>query len=237
MYSNKSKEYTIDQGCPWYEAQQQFGAPNVNWCEPTQCSVINEPANAWSNLPYLIVALVLYKKLKNKPLNTFSWTIAIMGLFSFTYHATNNYLSQFFDFIGMFLMMSFVLAFEVKRFFSSDKVSFCSIYWFLVFLNTLTFTLFGIVDWPVQTIMMINTLPIIALEMIASWRDQKLHKLNYFVLSIGSLAIAQGFALVDIHRIYCKPDNLFFHGHVIWHIVSALGMLFAGLHLKKIKDS
>ena len=70
-YSNKVKEFTIEPGCPWYEAQQSYGAPNVNWCEPTVCSVINEPANTWSNLPYLLVSLVLIKKMKDQPLKNF----------------------------------------------------------------------------------------------------------------------------------------------------------------------
>ncbi len=53
LYDNSKIEYTISADCPWYEAQHLFGPPNVNWCEPTVCKIINEPANTYSNLALL----------------------------------------------------------------------------------------------------------------------------------------------------------------------------------------
>ena len=59
LFSNAHREFTISPQCPWYEAQQAYGPPNVNWCEQTVCHIINEPANTWSNLIFLFVGLII----------------------------------------------------------------------------------------------------------------------------------------------------------------------------------
>ena len=48
----------LSPGCPWYELSE-LRLPNFDWCEAQRCSYVVEPANAWSNLAYVIVGLVL----------------------------------------------------------------------------------------------------------------------------------------------------------------------------------
>ena len=42
-------------GCPWFESVQTYGVPNVKWCENTLCSIVNEPANAYSNFLFVMI--------------------------------------------------------------------------------------------------------------------------------------------------------------------------------------
>ena len=235
-YSNDVRELTISPGCPWYDAQQSFGAPNVNWCEPTICSIINEPANTWSNLPYIIVGLLLLRILKDRELKPFGLIVIFMGIMSGVYHASNNYMTQLADFIGMFTMMSFLISFNLKRLSSKLFCNFYATFWFFVFLNTLIFLCFDIMNLPVQKIMLINTVPILILDLLAGVREQKLHKYQFFLATFALLGAAQAFAIVDIQRIYCEPDNQWLHGHVVWHCLSAVAMLFAGLHIKRMRN-
>ena len=232
-YDTKT-EFTIEPGCPWYEAQQTYGAPNVNWCEPTQCSWISEPANTWSNLAYILVAVALIGKLRKSPGSWFPLIIFLMGALSFIYHASNNYLSQILDFVGMFLMMSFLLAFNFQRLFGSKRIFF-SWYWFFMFLNTLAFLLFDLFDQPVQKLMLYNAVPALALEAVNGVMERSLRSYRYLVVAFLLLIIAQAAAIADIQRIYCAPNNVFLHGHVIWHLVSAGAMYFIGLHIKEIQ--
>lgn len=236
LYSNKIHEMTIAPNCPWYDAQQAFGAPNVNWCEPTICSIINEPANTWSNLGYIFAGLILMRAIKDPLLKTFGPILIFMGIMSGVYHSTNNYFTQLGDFIGMFTMMSFLLTFNLQRVFSQSFKNFYATYWFFVFLNTLIFISFDILDMAVQKIMLINTIPIILLDLIAGVKEQKLKSYKFLVLASLSLIVAQAFSIIDIKRIYCEPENVFLHGHVIWHLLSALGMLFAGFHIQRMKN-
>lgn len=236
-YSNQVREFTIEPGCPWYEAQQSYGAPNVNWCEPTQCTIINEPANTWSNLAYILVALVLIRKLRDANIRMFPYAVILMGLASGIYHASNNYLTQYLDFVGMFLMMSFLLAFNINRLLKNLNLGFSSIFWFFMFVNSTAFMVFDIVDSPVQKMILFNAIPIIIFDLLAGWNEGILNRYKYFVLSILFLGIAQTCAIMDIKRIYCEPGNLWLHGHVLWHLIGSLGMLFIGLHMKKVVDS
>ena len=232
-YTNEAKEMTIEPGCPWFEAQQTYGAPNVNWCEPMVCGYINEPANTWSNLPYLIIGLVLLKKIKTQPLRAFPYAVFVMGALSFVFHATNNYLTQYLDFLGMFLMMSFLVAFNFKRLFP-HSFRFFSVYWFWVFLNSMLFTLFGIMDIAVQWIMYINFAPIVLLELYNGYKANQLKSYGFLGLALISIIVAQTFAILDITRTWCEPENLILHGHVVWHFFAAAGMYFAAMHLQRV---
>ena len=95
-------------GCPWHEAAERLGAPNIKWCESTACAWVSEPANTWSNLAYLLVALVVGWQCRRSTHPELRWmapALFLMGLLSGIYHASNLYLTQVLDFLGMFLFI------------------------------------------------------------------------------------------------------------------------------------
>ena len=227
------KEFTVDPGCPWYEAQQTYGAPNVNWCEPTQCGYINEPANTWSNLPFLIFGILIFQKARKSLTSFFGVNVFLMGVFSFTYHASNNFLTQYIDFLGMFLVMSFLLTFATIRFFQKTWEDFYKLFWAFFSIHCVIFMIFDITLIPVQYIMALNALPVLFMEVGSSLRSGELLKIYYFWLGLAGMILAQGFAIMDIQRIYCNPENLWFHGHVMWHLISSLAMVAFAFHIQK----
>jgi hypothetical protein len=237
MYSNSNKEFTIEEGCPWYKEQQKYGPPNVNWCEPTQCSIINEPANAWTNVTFFLIGALILRKissLQDKVLKEFAWAVIVMGLFSFTYHASNNYFSQFFDFLGMYLVTSFPMAIQIKRIKSENPQEYYSWFWFLMFLQTCLFWFFSFWGIAVQQTILLPVVFILLLEFWATRVEKKkFFQWNAFFQCLIFLVIAQTASQLDLRRIYCEPDNLFFHGHAIWHILSGIGMYFLARHLKE----
>jgi hypothetical protein len=237
LYDNSKREMTVQKGCPWYEAQQEYGAPNVNWCEPTRCSIVNEPANTWSNLGFILFGFLLIKKLnefKEKTLAHFGWAVIWMGILSLTYHASNNYLMQFLDFVGMYLMTSFVIAFNIQRVMGKDPRKLYSVYWFLVAVNCSMFMVFDITDIPVQKTVMGNVIPLVILDLIAAKKEGSFKLYKFFGLGIVFLVVAQVFSQLDLKRVWCEPDNIFLHGHAIWHVLASIGMLFTGFHISTI---
>ena len=113
MYPNPHTEM-----CPWYDAAEMFGAPNVKWCETTLCSWISEPANTWSNLLYMVFAVIIIAQNGKDSRYELRWmgpAMFLMGLFSLVYHASNNYLTQLFDFIGMYLLVFWMLVINLRR--------------------------------------------------------------------------------------------------------------------------
>lgn len=233
-YNNLNREYTIEKGCPWYEAQQAYGPPNVNWCEPTNCTYINEPANTWSNLGYILIALAFIRKINEPMIRIFGLCVFFMGLLSGVYHATNNYFTQFFDFVGMFFMMSFLLAFNLQRLVGNNPRKINAPFWFFMFVNTCIFMSFDIMNIAVQKIILINASVLIVMDILAGLKESRIIEYKFFLLSIFFLAVAQAFSVIDIKRIYCNPENVFLHGHALWHLCGAIGMLFAGLHVKRM---
>lgn len=233
LYTAKPVEITIEPHCPWHNGQVTYGTPNVDWCEPTVCSWINEPANTWSNLPFLLVGLWLWKKIANPVVKSFGLVVFVMGFLSAVYHATNNLVTQYFDFVGMALMTSFLLAFVTRRIRNQKQNSFDQHFWFFLSLNLLILLFLGLLKLPVQLMLLLNTIPILFAELYCIFVLKKTRKVYFFVASFVILVIAQIFAQIDLKRIYCDPNNLILHGHVIWHCLCAVAMGFAGLHLRE----
>lgn len=223
MYTN-NYEYTIEAHCPWHDHQQLFGPPNVNWCEPTICSWINEPFNAWSNLSYIIAALFIVFYFKSSSHKKYAYIVLFTGLVSFIYHSTNNFLTQYIDFLGMLALLAFVIAFNTLRAKADLKkmnTYFVGALSFLVIL----LNLFLALKIPIQLIVVLGCLFIVAQELKIYFKSLKGYKLRYFILSLFLLTLGQIFALLDHQRIYC-PTQLWITGHVLWHIFggSALGI-------------
>ena len=233
MYSAKPIEISIEPQCPWHNGQVTYGTPNVDWCEPTVCEWINEPANTWSNLPFLLVGLWLWKKTKNTVVQSFGLIVFVMGFLSAVYHATNNLVTQYFDFVGMALMTSFLLAFVCRRIRNKVQNSFDHYFWFFFSLNLLILLFLGLLKLPVQLFLLINTIPILLAEFYCIFVLKKTRKVYFFATSFIVLIIAQVFAQIDLKRIYCEPNNMILHGHVIWHVLCAMAMAFAGLHIRE----
>ncbi len=104
-------------GCPWHQLAEDYGHPVVKYCEETLCSWISEPANTWSNLGFLVCAIVLYKWSRGKDplLRYFPWAMLIMGAGSFYYHMSNTYITQVADYIGMYVLVYWFVLINLRR--------------------------------------------------------------------------------------------------------------------------
>ena len=107
--------------CPWSPLRALFGPPNVNWCEASLCGWIEEPANALSNIAYLLTALWIlrasrFQAGKARKENTLlAVVVYVMGFCSLVYHASNNFGTQLLDFLGMFLYVSVLGTYNIRR--------------------------------------------------------------------------------------------------------------------------
>ncbi len=236
LFESHSIPIQIPPGCPWHEAQVHFGTPNVDWCEPTRCALITEPLNTWSNLAFLVAGLWILLRFRHVAIRGFAWIVIVMGLFSAIYHATNNALSQYLDFFGMILMMSALLALLTIRLWYSSEVILKRSFLFFILLNLVVLWALYVAQVPIQSLILINMLPIVIGEVCyilfynkisLGWRSWV-----FLVLSVVVLILAQVFAQLDLKRIYCDPEG-YLHGHVLWHIFCALGMVTTSYHLEQ----
>lgn len=225
--------------CPWYQITESQGAPNIKWCEETLCQWISEPANTWSNLGYLIVALIItYIAFKNRHsfnLKQFGPIIFFMGAMSFFYHQSNFYGSQILDFVGMFFFVGWAMGMNLIRLgkMSSNKLIPFNIVVAVIF--TISMHIMYVTGIKFQGIVLLSAFIIIATEILA---QRKLKTdIGWFMAAIGTLIVAFGFSISDGKRIWCDPTQhgWFSQGHALWHWTAAVAMYFIYKHYAQDK--
>jgi hypothetical protein len=212
-------------GCPWHEMAAMFGGPNIKWCEETICHWISEPANTLSNVAYLIVAFGIWRGAKGKTkIKHLAVAIALMGIFSAVYHASNFSLTQLADFVGMFIALGFLLGMSCSSLWPGQHLSPMRFSFRVVIFFTPVSVVMYVFQWPAQILIMILGGTLAALEITHVLKTK---------LRIRELAAACLFAIlaaaatfVDHRRILCIPGHHVIQGHALWHVFSATALWF-----------
>jgi len=222
--------------CPWYPYSELFGAPNVNWCEETLCHWISEPANTYSNVAYLVVAILLSLfalKKSHKDTDVIIKLTFLLGIASGFYHMSLNYLGQFLDLGFIFLLTFWMISLNIKKI----KVD-------MTYKDQWKFTLIGsglfLIIMQVMYFTNVYFQPLVGVGvLLLLWSEFKTRKLNktkikyhFLCASVVTILAGQTFSALDLERVYCDPSNHLFNGHSIWHILSAIsiGLIFFHWH-------
>lgn len=221
--------------CPWRASADLLGAPNIKWCEATLCGWISEPANTWSNLLYLLFAVVILLQNRRSLHMELRWmgpAMFAMGLLSGAYHASNNYLSQVLDFIGMFLLVFWFLVINLRRNRWIAPGALVPAYIGLVVVGVGLVHAMYLVHWPFQWLIALATVATVATEFSARRHAAQRVALGRFLASLLLMGVAQAASLLDLTRAWCDPDNHFVQGHAVWHLASALALYLACQHYR-----
>lgn len=223
-------------GCFWHEAAEKFGASNIKWCEQTLCNVISEPANTWSNLALLAFGLLIYKMAKSSRSSALKWipfAFLFMAAASFFYHASNFYISQVFDFLGIYLLIHWLLALNLIRARIFKTKGALIFYAAFIVMNSLALHLMYLFHYKFQVLVAFAGVLIFVTEFWARKKGSTPSQTIWFKLSAGTIIIAQSFSLVDLTRVMCEPSNHLVQGHAIWHILSGLSLFFYFKHIRQ----
>lgn len=223
-------ENCVEPGCPWYGLYERFGPPNVKWCEERLCAWVNEPANTWSNIGYLAAGLWIVRRARaesSRPGEVFGWVVFAMGLGSLVYHATNNFLTQVGDFLGMFAMVYFIVAANLWRMGRTSNPGL----WYaaLVLGSTASLPFLNKAGFPIQWLMVVTAAMVIGSELLARRREAP-GPWRSFAVAAVLLGVAESFSLADLKRLWCDPSNHWLQGHAVWHWLAALAMPFLYEH-------
>jgi hypothetical protein len=231
--------------CPYDQYRETYGPPNIKWCEDRLCGYVEEPANTWSNVAYLIIAIIVAYRYRPRgatpgyQLVELGVVVFLMGALSLIYHATNNYISQLFDFFGMFFYMSLLLAWNIRRLGVVSTVrGHTIVYAALIGINHWLLFYVPAFEIPIQAIITWNVAAIVGSEALIFLLRQK-HpfygsrgpdlpagdgRYRWFWAGLAMMAIAMAFSWSDISRTWCDPEDHFWQGHAMWHIFSALSI-------------
>ncbi|MDA8792443.1 ceramidase [Bacteriovoracaceae bacterium] len=226
--------HSIEPHCPYYAFSEMVGGPNVKWCEQTVCGYFNEPNLTWTNLTYIFMAIFFIwhvRKIARSEFTYFAWSIFFTGLFSFIYHATNNWISQYGDFFGMYLMLSAIIGLNLSRAsIITTKLTMASFYFIFVLAFTVLFFISPSINFPVQFIVVIGVIIILITEFLATKKSSEPISHVNFVTSLFFFIVAITFSILDHKRILCSPDNHWFQGHGMWHMVATVAFIFTYRH-------
>lgn len=223
-------------GCPW-QGLAAYGPANVKWCEQRLCAWVNEPANAWSNLAFVLVALVIWRIGRGRAATGlqrwFAPLVAVMGACSFVYHASNVWLTQVFDFLGMYLFCCLLLGLNVVRLGWLAERALPRVYLGTVLGLTVVTAGSVRIGAPIQGIVLVLIVATVATEGLCRRRTRG-YALGGFFAALGLMAAAIVCSLLDVTRVWCDPDH-WLQGHAAWHVLSALSLLPAFLHYRQFR--
>ena len=224
--------------CPWYDSAELFGAPNLKWCEASLCGWVSEPANTWSNVAYLLVALLVWLQCRRSAHLELRWmgpAMALMGLLSALYHASNNYLTQMFDFVGMYLLIFWLLTINLRRNGWIQMRRQVPVFVGLLLMGVLLVHLMYLSQLRFQVLIALISMAILITEFSARRDPKERVQLRNFWAGVALILLAQTASLADLNRVLCDPDNHWLQGHALWHLLSAAALYFSVQHYRQLR--
>lgn len=242
----------LEKGCPWYEISQ-MAPPNVKWCEASQCSIIVEPANTWSNLAFIVAGIAMWmwaNRENSKTMKLFGPAAIIVGVTSLVYHASYNFITQVGDFIGMFLFAGLLVTLNLRRLKIISFQHQVKFYVGQVAVFTGLVFVFYTLNLPYQALVVLQILVIVGAEVALMSKPnealiplsvyapsygsmQRKPNYKFFLLGILSMGIAAAFSAADVTRTFCDPHNHIIQGHAIWHLLAATSLFFCFLYFRQ----
>ena len=243
---------------PWSMWRPATCMPDACFCEAIGAGFIRQAIDTWSNLAFVLVGLLILEDvlrssstrsslLAQRHVYGFVYVFAVIliGLGSWFYHASLTFVGQWFDVMGMYLLGTFMVLYNIARLSVSPRVThphasrqgigmprprmmrgrtFALSY--VLFNLALAISL--IVVPELRRYLFGGLLVVtIALEVVIRRRSVTQIRAGYFIAALLIYLLAQFIWTLDLNHIVCDPHGLL-HGHAVWHALTALsaGLLY-----------
>jgi hypothetical protein len=233
---DKPTDFLMQDGCPWVDLRRLTGFPNIRWCEDQVCSWIATPANTWSNLGYIAVGFFfvwMVRRERAENIRFYGTATLWVGFTSFLYHASLTFVTQVFDFFGMFILFYLLLVQNLARLGKVKPEKVKRTVWICTAVTTLVSAICDKLGFPLQGLVMFLILLILVTEVLATKFSELKIRHGSFFASIGFLAIGASFSASDVTRRFCDPSDHWIQGHAIWHYFGALAVFFSIFHYRQ----
>jgi hypothetical protein len=211
---------------------ESLGSPTIQFAEDNLPGCIAQPANTFSNLAFVFVAMMIFYSLRKEKFSSlylFPVIYILIGLSSGCYHASSTFVGQFFDFFSIYMLGSLLI-------YSSAKILSNRYKNILSISSVLITVLLGVILWfaPYMRIY-IAFLELFLLIYIEFNVKQKYPNYNSknFLSALLIFIIAFGIWLLDVTYLWDldKIEHII-NGHAIWHILTSVSLYFVFLHYK-----
>lgn len=205
-------------GCFW----SGWEINKYQFCEEQLCGFVVEPANTWSNIGYLITAILIFRstKVQNKRVrNLFLISVSVLFIGSTFFHLSGTLVGKLIDVGAMLFLSMTILTFSVQRFFSLKEIH-ANLFYVIGVSLSLWYLLETRLGAPLFALQLfIATI----LEFILKRKNLSLD-MSKIRMSILVLISAFCFWLLDFKKILCHPGNHFLTGHAMWHLLAAVAI-------------
>jgi hypothetical protein len=207
--------------CPW----DGFPPATIQFCENRLCSWISEPANAWSNVAFLLVGgYLLYRahRLGRPVLTLIGITSVLVGVGSFLFHMSGTLFGELVDVSTMLLISGLMLSLEFRRLVPMTALQTALLYVALNGVSELALLLFphiGIPLFAAQVLLFITVHTICRLRQLQA-------DYSFILWLFWGFGLAFTFWVLDWTGTACEANLHVFNGHAAWHVINALCMYF-----------
>ena len=224
---------------PWDSWRPATCMPNACFCEAISTGFIHQPIDTWSNLAFVLVGLLILEDvLRPSPTRSnllahrrtygviYAFAVILIGLGSWFYHASLTFVGQWFDVMGMYLLGTFMVLYNVARLRPLSNRTFA--FGYVLFNLALGISL--IVVPELRRYLFGGLLVVtIALEVLLRWhrRNRVSDRVGYFIAALLIYVLAQIIWTLDLNHVVCDSNSLL-QGHAVWHMLTALstGLLY-----------
>jgi hypothetical protein len=209
--------------CPW----DGFETAATHFCEHELCAWIEQPANTWSNLAYVVIGVVVLLRAhrdRRMDLAAIGWIAIVLAGGSMFFHGSSTALGEMVDLSMMYLFSTFVIVLNVKRLLGSTAR-----------LWALAIAIFG-----ATIVVLVAYLPagiplFVTHVIVAGALEIRIRRVarvegaryGYLVLLVLFFAVAWTAWWLDILEIVCDPHDHVFQGHAFWHVSNSFCFLWA----------
>ncbi len=192
------------------------------FCEEQLCAFVTEPANTWTNIGYLVVAVFIlrHKEVNNPRIkNLFFASTFCLFIGSTIFHMTSTYLGKFIDVSTMFFLSMTVLTLSLQRFTGLSERK--SNFFYVVGLGLSLLFLYIMKFGNILFLSQIVTATIFEFKLS---RTDKTLNMKGVKTSLLFFAAAFIFWILDVTKVLCHPGNHILTGHGIWHLLAAVSI-------------
>lgn len=204
------------------------------YCEQALCGIIREPANTWSNIGYLIVAIAAYRsKYVQSARVKLMFCLSSFCLFwgSTFFHASGTFLGRKVDVATMYMVSSVILSLSFQRYFKMKDAAASILFCLLLALSFVALFGFGI-GTPFFASQLFAS---VVLEYLLRKSNVKLET-RFVVASVTTFLAGYGVWILDVKKMVCDPENHFISGHAVWHLTAALAIWFIFLSYRNFNS-
>jgi hypothetical protein len=229
----------------WLNYRPADCLPYACFCETVGKGLVRQPINAYTNIGYVIVGILILiflrkskssrssnsviSNLPRKLFVLFGIAYIAVGIGSFIYHASFIFLGEELDDDSMYMIGIFLMLFELARLRKINFSQFLIIYFSLNILFEAIIFFFPVVRGGLFALLIAISMVI---EFIARRRTSFSDEIYLTDQSNMIFLSAYFIWILDKTHIICYPNSIF-QGHAIWHLLTA----YAGWVMFKAMDS